>query len=391
MLIKKNLTLVGHSCVCVFDGEAVFDALEENAFDLILLDIMMPKMDGFQVLEELRKNIPVIFLTARFSVDDKVKGLRLGADDYIVKPFDMLELQARIETVLRRFNKADTAFVLGYVPQLSAPTVTVLSAEQRQATTDSTIFVPPNITVITSPFQQYQIPTSAMPMEEAAHVGAQYIWDSFGVNLDEMYFVMSYVDCWLRPGRGRWFGTVALPAHEAPFYGYFVTQDGVIDWQWGDIVFSFTIDSISGERLEIRYDTPRGNHPPRVIAHDTQPLWESAQGRAVQAMNGQELAEFVGLAPNRLADLEQEALAMAQAHFINSDDVNIRLGTIRHTPTGSIDFGGIDVLLDTDANGNIFGTFEGIRFTATDEFGNEAIISITEWLGFRGIAAWSVL
>lgn len=114
-LIKKNLTLVGHSCICVFDGESVFDALEENTFDLILLDIMMPKMDGFQVLTELRGEIPVIFLTARSAVDDRVKGLRLGADDYIVKPFDMLELQARIETVLRRFNKADTHFTLGDV------------------------------------------------------------------------------------------------------------------------------------------------------------------------------------------------------------------------------------------------------------------------------------
>jgi len=116
-LIKKNLTLVGHSCVCVFDGEAVFDALEAHTFDLILLDIMMPKMDGFQVLEELklRGGVPVIFLTARSGVSDKVKGLRLGADDYMVKPFDMLELQARIETVLRRFNKADTTFVLGDV------------------------------------------------------------------------------------------------------------------------------------------------------------------------------------------------------------------------------------------------------------------------------------
>ena len=114
-LIKKNLTLVGHNCVCVFDGEAVFDALEENTFDLILLDIMMPKMDGFQVFEALQESIPVIFLTARSAIDDRVKGLRLGADDYIVKPFDMLELQARIETVLRRFNKADTVFVFGDV------------------------------------------------------------------------------------------------------------------------------------------------------------------------------------------------------------------------------------------------------------------------------------
>ena len=111
-LIRKNLELVGHTTVCVFDGEAVFDELEKSSFDLILLDIMMPKMDGFQVIEELREDIPVIFLTARDSVGDRVKGLNLGADDYIVKPFDMLELAARIESVLRRVNKADKVFVL---------------------------------------------------------------------------------------------------------------------------------------------------------------------------------------------------------------------------------------------------------------------------------------
>ena len=112
-LIRKNLELVGHTTVCVFDGEAVFDELEKSPFDLILLDIMMPKMDGFQVLEEIREDIPVIFLTARDSVNDRVKGLKLGADDYIVKPFDMLELAARIESVLRRTNKADKVFLLG--------------------------------------------------------------------------------------------------------------------------------------------------------------------------------------------------------------------------------------------------------------------------------------
>ena len=112
-LIKKNLELVGHSCVCVFDGEAVFDEIEMQNFDLILLDIMLPKLDGFQVLDELRSNnIPIIFLTARSGVDDRIKGLKLGADDYIVKPFDMLELQARIEAVLRRSHKADKLFCL---------------------------------------------------------------------------------------------------------------------------------------------------------------------------------------------------------------------------------------------------------------------------------------
>ena len=114
-LIKKNLELVGHTCVSVFDGEAVFDETLKKTFDLILLDIMMPKMDGFQVIKELKENIPIIFLTARNAVEDRVKGLKLGADDYIVKPFDMLELQARVETVLRRFNKTDKIFCLGDV------------------------------------------------------------------------------------------------------------------------------------------------------------------------------------------------------------------------------------------------------------------------------------
>ena len=114
-LIKKNIELVGHTCVSVFDGKSAFDEIERQEFDLILLDIMLPKLDGFQVIEELRHSIPVILLTARTSVQDRVKGLRLGADDYIVKPFDMLELQARIESVLRRVNKADNSFNFGDV------------------------------------------------------------------------------------------------------------------------------------------------------------------------------------------------------------------------------------------------------------------------------------
>jgi DNA-binding response OmpR family regulator len=112
-LIRKNLELVGHSCVSVFDGEAVFDVPELQNFDLILLDVMLPKLDGFQVIAEL--SVPVIFLTARGAVEDRVRGLKLGADDYIVKPFEMVELLARVEAVLRRFNKADNVFKLGDV------------------------------------------------------------------------------------------------------------------------------------------------------------------------------------------------------------------------------------------------------------------------------------
>ena len=111
-LIKKNLELVGHTCVSAFDGEAAFDEMEKAVFDLILLDIMLPKLDGFQVIQEITEDIPIIFITARGTVQDRIAGLKLGADDYIVKPFDMLELQARIESVLRRTHKADKLFAL---------------------------------------------------------------------------------------------------------------------------------------------------------------------------------------------------------------------------------------------------------------------------------------
>ena len=114
-LIKKSLELVGHTCTCAFDGQSAFDEIQQGMFDLILLDIMLPKLDGFEVIEQITEDIPIIFLTARGTVQDRVKGLKLGADDYIVKPFDMLELQARVESVLRRTGKADKSFSLGDV------------------------------------------------------------------------------------------------------------------------------------------------------------------------------------------------------------------------------------------------------------------------------------
>ena len=114
-LIQRNLELVGHTCIPVFDGNAVFKELEKHEFDLILLDIMLPGKDGFQVIKQLTKEIPVIFLTARDAVGDKVRGLNLGAQDYMVKPFEMLELQARVEAVLKRTKKTDDKFKLGEV------------------------------------------------------------------------------------------------------------------------------------------------------------------------------------------------------------------------------------------------------------------------------------
>jgi DNA-binding response OmpR family regulator len=93
------------------DGRAGLDAAMADGIDLVLLDILMPRMDGLQVLAELRKarpSLPVIFLTARGQEEDRVKGLKSGADDYIVKPFSLGELMARVEAVLRRLPERPT-------------------------------------------------------------------------------------------------------------------------------------------------------------------------------------------------------------------------------------------------------------------------------------------
>ena len=105
-LININLSMAGYDSKKVFDGEEALKLIREEKFDLILLDIMLPGLDGFEILDRIRNlNIPVIFLTAKNVLADKVTGLRKGAEDYIVKHFESLELLARIEVVLRRFSK----------------------------------------------------------------------------------------------------------------------------------------------------------------------------------------------------------------------------------------------------------------------------------------------
>jgi len=106
-LIDMNLSAGGYQCAAVQDGIAALRMIEEEAFDLILLDIMLPGADGYDIMEYIRPlGIPVIFITARHEVKDRVKGLRLGADDYLVKPFAVDELTARVESVLRRYHKS---------------------------------------------------------------------------------------------------------------------------------------------------------------------------------------------------------------------------------------------------------------------------------------------
>lgn len=104
-LISMGLVANGYEIDFALDGEEGADHIMDNHYDLILLDIMLPKYDGYELLEYARReNVPVIFITAKGELKDKVKGLNMGADDYIVKPFEMEELVARVNSVLRRYK-----------------------------------------------------------------------------------------------------------------------------------------------------------------------------------------------------------------------------------------------------------------------------------------------
>jgi len=113
-LIQLSLEGAGYHCDCVYDGIAAADLITNQQFDLILLDVMLPGASGFELMDYIRPTgMPVIFLTAKADVNDRVRGLHLGADDYLVKPFEIIELQARVEAVLRRYKKLDRLIEIG--------------------------------------------------------------------------------------------------------------------------------------------------------------------------------------------------------------------------------------------------------------------------------------
>lgn len=117
-LIRMNLTRSGYQCVWAADGNEAADYMMNEQFDLVLLDIMLPKINGYELMEYAKNlSLPVIFLTALGSTENIVTGLKMGADDYLTKPFEIVELLARVEAVLRRYKKAD--------PILSAADVTI--------------------------------------------------------------------------------------------------------------------------------------------------------------------------------------------------------------------------------------------------------------------------
>ncbi len=107
--MQLGLIGAGNSAEYVLNGREAADKIEVFDYDLILLDIMIPEIDGYELMEYIYTiNIPVIFITAKGSLQDKIKGLRMGADDYIVKPFELDEVVARVESVLRRYGKSNS-------------------------------------------------------------------------------------------------------------------------------------------------------------------------------------------------------------------------------------------------------------------------------------------
>jgi len=129
-LIMMNLKLVGHEGKQAFDGNEAITVMDGFQPDLVILDVMLPDKDGFSLMEQnIFKDIPVIFLTAKDSITDKVKGLKLGADDYIVKPFEAVELLARVEAVLRRVKPAE---------RITTIDNTIIYLDQRVISVDGT-------------------------------------------------------------------------------------------------------------------------------------------------------------------------------------------------------------------------------------------------------------
>lgn len=137
-VIKDNLELRGFNVIHCLDGESGWNAFIENKFDLCLLDVMLPKMDGFTLAEKIRQTnqyIPILFLTAKAMQEDKLEGFKKGGDDYITKPFSMEELIFRIDVFLKRTGKAQNSngvFQLGnYVFDYQELTLTIDAKEKH--------------------------------------------------------------------------------------------------------------------------------------------------------------------------------------------------------------------------------------------------------------------
>jgi len=130
-LLRLSFSKAGYTCECAFDGLSALELVKSERFNLLLIDIMLPEVSGYEILDYIKSlGIPVIFITAKNSVNDRVKGLKMGADDYITKPFEIIELLARVEVVLKRYNKLDNVVeICGLSIDTDSRTVTKCGTE----------------------------------------------------------------------------------------------------------------------------------------------------------------------------------------------------------------------------------------------------------------------
>lgn len=130
-LLQLGLIGAKNNAEYVLNGREAADKIEEFDYDLILLDIMIPEIDGYELMKYIYTiNIPVIFITAKGSLQDKIKGLRMGADDYIVKPFELDEVVARVESVLRRYGKSNSRIFFNDI-EVNTNTRTVIKGDKE--------------------------------------------------------------------------------------------------------------------------------------------------------------------------------------------------------------------------------------------------------------------
>ena len=134
-LIRLNLRKEGYECTAVYNGLDAIDIVDTEHFDLVLLDVMLPGADGFEVMDYIKPlSIPVIFITARATIDDSLHGLTSGAEDYMIKPFDPLELIARVNIVLRRYDKTEKILTLGDLTVNTESNEVIKAGEQIRLT-----------------------------------------------------------------------------------------------------------------------------------------------------------------------------------------------------------------------------------------------------------------
>lgn len=267
-----------------------------------------------------------------------------------------------------------TADTMSYID--SRPDMPVSESEvmdEADAAEEPLVYEAPVITVLANSEQFYNsIPDSAIPMDEAAQIGARYIWDVTGESTDGMYFTMMYTD-WPSSINTNWGGSVYLTKEGAQEE---FDLENIGNWEMP--VFEFMIDAVTGARVDISYNkiesTPRVRD---VLTNEDWNNWvEQREAIAVFAMDENELIAHFGITTEELELNLNAAAKYAQRHFSNSKVVSVILGQTVGDGNNSMRMPGITFYPARDENGNIYTSYGSFAFTVTDDTGREAYVNV---------------